>query len=124
MSPTLALSFLRISFVSVIRKPGCTRLLATISVMSSCVHSIMVDHAMRYSTRMAKWYVLNSFRYASVLGWLRLGRLTKVAFVVLTCNENANTGLSDVELQQELERTITETRTIDGRWSIEKVTVL
>jgi len=73
---------------------------------------------------MAKWYVLNSFRYASVLGWLRLGRLTKVAFVVLTCNENANTGLSDVELQQELERTITETRTIDGRWSIEKVTVL
>jgi hypothetical protein len=73
---------------------------------------------------MAEWYVLNSFRYASVLGWLRLGRLTKVAFVVLTCNENADTGLSDVELQQELERTITETRTIDGRWSVDKVTVL
>jgi len=52
------------------------------------------------------------------------GRLTKVAFVVLTCDENADTGLSDVELQQELERTITETRTIDGRWSVDKVTVL
>jgi len=29
-----------------------------------------------------------------------------------------------VELQQELERTITETRTIDGKWSVDKVTVL
>lgn len=73
---------------------------------------------------MAEWYVLNSFRYASVLGRLRLGRLTKVAFVVLTCNENANTGLSDVELQQELERTLTENRTIDRRWSVQKVSVL
>jgi hypothetical protein len=79
---------------------------------------------MWYSARMAKWCVLNPFGWASVLGWLRLGRLTKVAFVVLTCNENAETGLSDVELQQELERTITETRTIDGRWSVDKVTVL
>jgi hypothetical protein len=50
--------------------------------------------------------------------------LTKVAFIVLTCDENADTGLSDVELQQELERTITETRTIDGKWSVDKVTVL
>jgi len=59
-----------------------------------------------------------------VLGWLCLGRVTKVALVVLTYSENADTGLSDVELQQELERTITETRTIDGRWSVDKVTVL
>ena len=44
--------------------------------------------------------------------------------MVLTCDENADTGLSDMELQQELERTITENRTIDGRWSVQKVTIL
>jgi len=58
------------------------------------------------------------------VGRLRLSKLTRIAFIVLTCNENSNTGRSDDELQQELERTITETRTIDGKWTIEKVTVL
>jgi hypothetical protein len=57
-----------------------------------------------------------------MLGWLSLGRLAKVAFVVLTCNENGN-DVSEEALQRELERTITETRTIDGKWSVEKVTV-
>ena len=67
--------------------------------------------------------IMVCFKFFQV-GFCAGGRLTKVAFVVLTCNENENTGLSDVELQQELERTITETRTIDGKWTVEKVTVL
>ena len=52
-----------------------------------------------------------------------MGKLAKVAFVVLTCNENGN-DVSEEALQRELERTIRETRTIDGKWSVEKVTVL
>jgi hypothetical protein len=48
-----------------------------------------------------------------VLGWLRLGRPTRIALVVLTSNENASIGLSDVELEQELERTIVEKRTVN-----------
>jgi hypothetical protein len=59
-----------------------------------------------------------------MLGRLTLGRPTKFAFVVLTCEENSSTGLSDMELQRELERSITETRTIDDRWSVQKVSVL
>jgi len=58
------------------------------------------------------------------VGWLRLGRLARVALVVLTCNENADTDVSDDELQQELKRSLTETRMIDGKWVVEKVTVL
>ena len=53
-----------------------------------------------------------------------MGKNTKLAFIVLTCNENASAAVSDDSLQQELERTIRETRTIDGKWTIEKVTVL
>jgi hypothetical protein len=78
---------------------------------------------MRYPATVAEWYV-KSFQLGFVLGWLRLGRRTKVAFIVLACDGDSNANRSEDELQQELERTIMETRRIDGKWSVEKVTVV
>ena len=56
--------------------------------------------------------------------WHHQQRTTKVAFIVLTFDGDSNANRSEDELQQELERTITETRRIDGKWSVEKVTVV
>jgi hypothetical protein len=53
-----------------------------------------------------------------------LGNPTKIAFVVLKYSGNAESGASAEALQQELERGITENRTIDTKWAVEKVTVL
>jgi len=80
------------------------------------------DHTMWYSGKMVELKfdrVGLPFRVAE-----GLGKNTKLAFIVLTCNENASAAVSDDSLQQELERTIRKTRTIDGKWTIEKVTVL
>jgi hypothetical protein len=84
--------------------------------------AILPDHTMWYFGKMVgfKFFLLGlPSRVAE-----GLGKNTKLAFIVLTCNENASTAVSDDSLQQELERTIRETRTIDGKWTIDKVTVL
>jgi hypothetical protein len=53
-----------------------------------------------------------------------LDKPAKIALVVLKYNGNAESGTSVEALQQELERGITENRTIDTKWAVEKVTVL
>ena len=48
----------------------------------------------------------------------------RIALIVLTCNDNENMYAPENMLRQELERAMTEVRTINARWSLEKVTIL
>ena len=53
-----------------------------------------------------------------------MGRFTRIALIVLTCNDNEDTYAPENMLRQELERAITEVQKINTRWSLEKVTIL
>lgn len=66
---------------------------------------------------------LKPFQTGLAFEGLDLSGFSKVALIVLTRNGNADTDPSDEELRRELERMLTSSRTIHGKWTVERVTI-